>query len=67
MARYQMTCPRASARIRDGAPATTMHRSGETMNETVTVAETVQFFITAMDALKLGQDAVDEIQPLIGN
>ena len=29
------------------------------------VAETVQGFITAMDALKLEQRAVDEVQPLI--
>ena len=29
------------------------------------VAETVQYFITAMDALKLEQRAVDEVQPLI--
>lgn len=31
----------------------------------VIVAETVQAFITAMDALRLGQRAVDEIQPLV--
>lgn len=29
------------------------------------MAETVQAFITAMDALRLGQRAVDEIQPLV--
>ena len=33
--------------------------------ESVIVAETVQGFITAMDALKLQQRAVDEIQPLL--
>jgi hypothetical protein len=31
------------------------------------VAETVQHFITAMDAVKLEQRAVDEIQPLISD
>ncbi len=31
----------------------------------IIVAETVQGFITAMDALKLQQRAVDEVQPLI--
>ena len=34
-------------------------------SQTVIVAETVQAFITAMDALRLGQRAVDEIQPLV--
>jgi len=33
--------------------------------EAVKVAEAVQNFITAMDGVKLGQRAVDEIQPLI--
>lgn len=35
--------------------------------QSVIVAETVQAFITAMDALRLGQRAVDEIQPLIAD
>ena len=30
--------------------------------DTIVVAETVQIFITTMDALKLEQKAVDEIQ-----
>ena len=49
MARYQMSCPRAAGRLRDGAPATTMHRSGENINESVTVAETVQVNIYLND------------------
>ena len=35
--------------------------------QSVIVAETVQAFITAMDALRLGQRAVDEIQPLVSD
>ena len=31
------------------------------------VAETVQHFITAMDAIKLEQRAVDELHPLISD
>jgi hypothetical protein len=45
-----------------------MHDSGgDNRAETVVVAETVQFFITTMDALKLNQTAVDEIQPLVSD
>ena len=47
-------------------PATVLHGGGkDDRGNTVIVAETVQAFITAMDALRLGQRAVDEIQPLV--
>jgi ESCRT-I complex subunit VPS28 len=36
-------------------------------NHAVTVAEAVQHFITAMDAVKLEQRAVDELQPLLSD
>lgn len=49
-----------------GVPATVLHGGGkDDRGNTVIVAETVQAFITAMDALRLGQRAVDEIQPLV--
>ena len=42
-----------------------IHASNDTRSDVKIVAETVQAFITAMDALRLEQKAVDEIQPLI--
>lgn len=48
-----------------GVPATVLHATNDNRSETVVVAECVQIFITAMDALKLGQRAVDDIQPLL--
>lgn len=51
-----------------GVPATVVHAGGrDDRGQTVIVAETVQAFITTMDALRLGQRAVDEIQPLISD
>lgn len=45
-------------------PATVMHpTSSDNRADTAIVAETVQAFITTMDALQLGQRAVDEIHP----
>jgi len=72
MQEYNMECPRAVDRLlRTGVPATTLHQmqSAEesSKNEAVLVAETVQHFITAMDALKLDQRAVDELQPLLSD
>ena len=43
-------------------PATVLHASSDNRAESVVVAETVQAFITAMDALRLQQRAVDEVQ-----
>jgi ESCRT-I complex subunit VPS28 len=50
-----------------GVPATVIHPAIDNRLESVIVAETVQAFITTMDALKLGQKAVDEIQPLVSD
>ena len=53
---------------RTGVPATVLHSAGtDSRAEAVIVAETVQAFITAMDALRLGQKAVDEVQPLVSD
>jgi len=66
MLTYQMDCPRAAERLlRMGVPEQ-MKTSG-TENSAVTVAETTQHFITAMDAVKLEQRAVDELQPLLSD
>ncbi|CAE7743829.1 vps28 [Symbiodinium microadriaticum] len=66
MREYNIDCPRAYDRlIRAGVPATVMHMSHDDRADSVIVAETVQAFITAMDALKLEQRAVDEVQPLL--
>ena len=52
--------------ICSGVPATVLHGGGkDDRAQSVIVAETVQAFITTMDALRLGQRAVDEIQPLV--
>eukprot|EP01024_Parvocaulis_polyphysoides_P034445 TRINITY_DN30481_c0_g1_i7.p1 TRINITY_DN30481_c0_g1~~TRINITY_DN30481_c0_g1_i7.p1 ORF type:complete len:234 (-),score=25.80 TRINITY_DN30481_c0_g1_i7:478-1107(-) len=65
---YNMQCPMAITRlVHVGMPATIEYgkpapaQSGNAVH----VAESVQFFITAMDALKLNQTAVDEVYPLL--
>ncbi|KAL7509015.1 hypothetical protein ACHAXN_006049 [Cyclotella atomus] len=64
---YQMDCPRAADRLlRMGVPEP-LKTSDGSGNVAVTVAETVQHFITAMDAVKLDQRAVDELQPLLSD
>ena len=63
---YTVDCPRANERLlRTGVPATVVHATHDERNDTVVVAQTTQAFITAMDALKLDQRAVDQVQPLI--
>lgn len=65
---YGVDCPRAYERLlRTGAPATVLHMVKDDRGESVLVAETVQNFITAMDAIKLEQRAVDELHPLISD
>lgn len=69
---YRMDCPRAKERLlRCGVPATVLHKSAGSASDgaetAVRVAECVQHFITAMDALKLEQRAVDEVQPLVSD
>ena len=63
---YQMDCPRAAERLlRMGVPESTK-TSGD-HNVAMTVKDTTQHFITAMDAVKLDQRAVDELQPLLSD
>lgn len=62
---FQIDFPRAYERlIRTGVPATVIHATNVS-SDAVVVAQTTQSFITAMDAIKLDQKAVDQIQPLI--
>mmetsp|Transcript_29608 Transcript_29608/g.35203 ORF Transcript_29608/g.35203 Transcript_29608/m.35203 type:complete len:219 (+) Transcript_29608:59-715(+) len=64
MEKYQMDCPRAAERLlRMGVPE--QMKTSNSENSAVTVAETTQHFITTMDAVKLEQRAVDELQPLL--
>lgn len=64
MLKYQMDCPRAAERLlRMGVPE--QMKTSNSENSAVTVAETTQHFITTMDAVKLEQRAVDELQPLL--
>lgn len=59
-----MDCPRAAERLlRMGVPE--QMKTSNSENSAVTVAETTQHFITTMDAVKLEQRAVDELQPLL--
>lgn len=73
MSLYQMDCPRATERLLvAGVPQQIRSSISEDdpdghRNVAVTVAETVQFFITAMDAVKLEQRAVDELHPLLSD
>jgi ESCRT-I complex subunit VPS28 len=63
----QMDCPRAVERLLvQGVPEAIKGGSVDT-SHAVTVAETVQHFITAMDAVRLEQRAVDELQPLLSD
>jgi len=65
---YQVECPRALDRLlREGVPATVVHNTTDDRGETVRVAETVQHFFTTMDAVRLDQRAVDEVQPLVSD
>lgn len=65
---YQMDCPRAEERLlRMGVPEPIRQSTSDSAGVAVTVAETVQHFITTMDAVKLEQRAVDELQPLLSD
>jgi ESCRT-I complex subunit VPS28 len=65
---YQMDCPRAVERLLImGVPEPIRSSTGESADVAVTVAETVQHFITAMDAVKLESRFVDELQPLLSD
>lgn len=65
---YHMDCPRATERLLNyGIPAQVKSSNDEETHVAVTVAETVQYFITAMDAVALEKRAVDELQPLLSD
>ncbi|GAB2301134.1 hypothetical protein Dimus_035167 [Dionaea muscipula] len=68
---YKMDCPAALNRlVVSGVPATVEHRAAASASSTASaanVAECVQYFITAMDALKLEMKAVDEIYPILSD
>ena len=67
MSLYQMDCPRAVERLLvQGVPEAIKGGSTDA-SHAVTVAETVQHFITTMDAVRLEQRAVDELQPLLSD
>ena len=62
---YEMDCPRAESRLlKMGVPEPIKSAADDSA---ATVAETVQYFITTMDAVKLEQRAVDELQPLMSD
>ncbi|KAJ1632327.1 vacuolar protein sorting-associated [Pavlovales sp. CCMP2436] len=69
--RHELSCPAAQHRLLEiGVPATVEYsRGGDSSGAAlhVAVAETVQHFITSMDAVKLGMVAVDQIQPLLND
>ena len=68
MSIYQMDCPRARERLLVmGVPEPIKSTHDDHSKVAVTVAETVQHFITTMDAVKLEQRAVDELQPLLSD
>jgi len=64
---YQMDCPRATERLLKMGIPEPLKGMSDAASHAVTVAETVQHFITTMDAVKLEQRAVDELQPLLSD
>jgi ESCRT-I complex subunit VPS28 len=67
MTMYHMNCPRAEERLLKMGIPEPMKGGVDEISHAVTVAETVQHFITTMDAVKLDQRAVDELQPLLSD
>lgn len=62
---YQMDCPRAVERLLVmKVPQPIKQESG---NHAAAVAASVQYFITTMDAVRLDQRYVDELQPLVSD
>jgi len=59
---YRLDCKAAAKRLIDEQIPLSIHRAEDSAR---TVAETVQFFITAMDSLKLNMTAVDQIHLLL--
>ncbi|KAL1914377.1 uncharacterized protein VTP21DRAFT_8957 [Calcarisporiella thermophila] len=71
MREYKLECPAAANRLlKIGVPATIEHaaESGRDPSRSAKyVAETVQHFITLMDALKLNFTAVDQLHPQLSD
>lgn len=71
LAHYNMQCPMAMKRLtQSGMPATLEHgkpRTSQAAHSAVSIAESVQAFITTMDSLKLNMAAVDQIFPLMSD
>lgn len=65
MKMYQMDCPRAAERLLHMGVPEPLRSSDNRGNVAVSVAETVQHFITTMDNVKLERLDVDELQPLL--
>jgi len=70
MQEYNMECPCAvDCLLQTDVPATILNQmqfaEESSKNGAVLVAETVLNFLTTMDALKLDQHAIDEIDPLL--
>ncbi|KAI9221044.1 vacuolar protein sorting-associated [Blastocladiella britannica] len=69
---YNLSCPLAVNRlVKIGVPATVEHASADAPPDRSAtakhVAETVQHFITLMDAVKLGMVAVDQLHPMLSD
>lgn len=64
---YQMNCPRATERLLIMGKPEPIKGSDDKASHAVTVAETTQHFITAMDAIKIEQRYMDDLQPLLSD
>ncbi|OAY69954.1 vacuolar protein sorting-associated protein 28 homolog 1-like [Ananas comosus] len=72
---YKMDCPAALNRLLvSGVPATVEHRASASSasasaaaSSASAIAQCVQHFITAMDAVKLNMVAVDQVHPLLSD
>ncbi|CEM25716.1 unnamed protein product [Vitrella brassicaformis CCMP3155] len=65
---YDLDCPLATDRLLEsGVPATKLYATGQAASkaESLLVFELSGHFITLLDAVRLNQRAVDEIQPLV--
>lgn len=74
MATYNMHCASAKHRLNVGLPATIEHRvlttkdgNGSSRESAVSVAECVHHYIGAMDTIKLGMIAKDQVAPCLSD
>lgn len=63
VAKYQMTCPAALERIREGHPVIVRKKE----NTPKLIKDVVETFITYIDQLKLNVRAVDDLQPSLND